>query len=93
MPQVALQRPRIGSSVCQNINNLGISEPMPFEQISDSDWMRFFEVNVLSGATALRLRGVGICNAFGRSASIIVPLLIGPLFTNFGIPGRRRSGD
>ena len=37
--------------------------------------------------TALRLRGVGICNAFGRSASIIVPLLIGPLFTNFGIPG------
>jgi MFS transporter, putative metabolite:H+ symporter len=37
--------------------------------------------------TALRLRGVGICNAFGRSASIIVPLLIGPLFTNFGISG------
>jgi putative MFS transporter len=37
--------------------------------------------------TALRLRGVGICNAFGRSASIIVPLLSGPLFTNFGIPG------
>jgi putative MFS transporter len=37
--------------------------------------------------TALRLRGVGICNAFGRSASIIVPLLIGPLFTTFGIPG------
>jgi MFS transporter, putative metabolite:H+ symporter len=37
--------------------------------------------------TALRLRGVGICNAVGRSASIIVPLLIGPLFTNFGIPG------
>jgi MFS transporter, putative metabolite:H+ symporter len=37
--------------------------------------------------TALRLRGVGICNAFGRSASIIVPLLTGPLFTNFGIPG------
>ena len=37
--------------------------------------------------TALRLRGVGICNAVGRSASIIVPLLIGPLFTQFGIPG------
>lgn len=37
--------------------------------------------------TALRLRGVGICNAAGRSASIIVPLLIGPLFTNYGIPG------
>jgi putative MFS transporter len=37
--------------------------------------------------TALRLRGVGICNAAGRSASIIVPLLIVPLFANFGIPG------
>ena len=37
--------------------------------------------------TALRLRGVGICNAAGRSVSIIVPLLIGPLFANFGIPG------
>ncbi len=37
--------------------------------------------------TALRLRGVGICNAVGRSASIIVPLLIGPLFANLGIAG------
>ena len=37
--------------------------------------------------TALRLRGVGICNAVGRSASIIVPLLVVPLFANFGIPG------
>ena len=37
--------------------------------------------------TALRLRGVGICNAVGRSASIIVPLFIGPLFKNYGIPG------
>jgi putative MFS transporter len=37
--------------------------------------------------TALRLRGVGICNAVGRSVSIIVPLLVVPLFANFGIPG------
>jgi putative MFS transporter len=37
--------------------------------------------------TALRLRGVGICNAAGRSASIIMPLLVVPLFANFGIPG------
>ena len=37
--------------------------------------------------TALRLRGVGFCNAAGRSASIIVPLLVVPLFANFGIPG------
>ena len=37
--------------------------------------------------TALRLRGVGICNAVGRSASIIVPLLIGPLFAKLGMLG------
>ena len=37
------------------VNNLGIFEPKPFEQIQDSDWMRFFEVNVLSGARLARL--------------------------------------
>jgi NAD(P)-dependent dehydrogenase (short-subunit alcohol dehydrogenase family) len=31
------------------VNNLGIFEPKPFEQIPDEDWLRFFEVNVLSG--------------------------------------------
>jgi NAD(P)-dependent dehydrogenase (short-subunit alcohol dehydrogenase family) len=31
------------------INNVGIFEPKPFEQIPDEDWMRFFEVNVMSG--------------------------------------------
>jgi hypothetical protein len=31
------------------INNLGIFEPKPFEQIPDEDWFRFFEVNVMSG--------------------------------------------
>jgi NAD(P)-dependent dehydrogenase (short-subunit alcohol dehydrogenase family) len=35
--------------------NLGIFEPKPFEEIQDSDWMRFFEVNVLSGARLSRL--------------------------------------
>ena len=36
------------------INNLGIFEPKPFEQISDDDWRRFFEVNVLSGVRLSR---------------------------------------
>lgn len=31
------------------VNNLGIFEPKPFFEIPDSDWMRFFEINVLSG--------------------------------------------
>jgi NAD(P)-dependent dehydrogenase (short-subunit alcohol dehydrogenase family) len=36
------------------VNNLGIFEPKPFEQISDEDWRRFFEVNVLSGVRLSR---------------------------------------
>jgi NAD(P)-dependent dehydrogenase (short-subunit alcohol dehydrogenase family) len=37
------------------VNNLGIFEVKPFEQISDQDWLRFFDVNVLSGARLARL--------------------------------------
>ncbi len=36
------------------VNNLGIFEPKPFLEISDSDWLRFFEVNVLSGVRLSR---------------------------------------
>ena len=36
------------------VNNLGIFEPKPFEQISDEDWLRFFETNVLSGVRLSR---------------------------------------
>lgn len=31
------------------VNNLGIFEPRAFEEITDEDWLRFFEVNVMSG--------------------------------------------
>jgi NAD(P)-dependent dehydrogenase (short-subunit alcohol dehydrogenase family) len=36
------------------INNMGIFEPKPFSEISDEDWLRFFEVNVLSGVRLAR---------------------------------------
>jgi NAD(P)-dependent dehydrogenase (short-subunit alcohol dehydrogenase family) len=36
------------------VNNLGIFEMKPFEQIADDDWRRFFEVNVLSGVRLSR---------------------------------------
>ncbi len=36
------------------VNNLGIFEPKPFEQVSDADWARFFEVNVMSGVRLSR---------------------------------------
>ena len=37
------------------INNLGIFEVKAFEDISDAEWQRFFDVNVLSGARLARL--------------------------------------
>jgi NAD(P)-dependent dehydrogenase (short-subunit alcohol dehydrogenase family) len=37
------------------VNNLGIFEVRAFEDISDADWQRFFDVNVLSGARLARL--------------------------------------
>ena len=37
------------------VNNMGIFEPKPFEEIPDEDWRRFFEVNVLSGVRLSRL--------------------------------------
>jgi NAD(P)-dependent dehydrogenase (short-subunit alcohol dehydrogenase family) len=37
------------------VNNLGIFEVRAFKDISDDDWRRFFDVNVLSGARLARL--------------------------------------
>ena len=37
------------------VNNLAIFEPKPFEEIADADWVRFFEMNVLSGIRLARL--------------------------------------
>ncbi|HME26410.1 MAG TPA: SDR family oxidoreductase [Acetobacteraceae bacterium] len=37
------------------VNNLGIFEPKPFEEIPDADWLRFFNANVLSGIRLARL--------------------------------------
>jgi NAD(P)-dependent dehydrogenase (short-subunit alcohol dehydrogenase family) len=36
------------------VNNLGIFEVKPFLKIPDSDWLRFFETNVLSGVRLTR---------------------------------------
>jgi NAD(P)-dependent dehydrogenase (short-subunit alcohol dehydrogenase family) len=36
------------------VNNLGIFEPKPFEEIPDADWTRFFETNVMSGVRMSR---------------------------------------
>ncbi len=36
------------------VNNLGIFDPQPFEAISDDQWQRFFDVNVMSGVRLAR---------------------------------------
>ncbi len=49
------------------VNNLGIFEPKPFEEIPDADWRRFFEANVLSGVRLARLYLPGMRRAdWGR---------------------------
>ncbi len=36
------------------VNNLGIFEPKDFQEITDDDWVRFFETNVMSGVRLAR---------------------------------------
>jgi len=48
------------------VNNLGVFEPKPFDEISDADWRLFFEVNVLSGVRLARLER---CNPIGAGSS------------------------
>lgn len=36
------------------VNNVGIFEPKAFSEISDEDWFRFFDVNVMSGVRLSR---------------------------------------
>ncbi len=36
------------------VNNLGIFDPKPFDNIPDEEWFRFFEVNVMSGVRLSR---------------------------------------
>jgi NAD(P)-dependent dehydrogenase (short-subunit alcohol dehydrogenase family) len=49
------------------VNNTGIFEPKPFFDIGDDDWLRFFEVNVLSGVRLARHYGPGmVTRGWGR---------------------------
>ena len=42
------------------INNMGIFEPKPFQEIPDEDWLHFFEANVMSGGSGLYTLA-GVC--------------------------------
>src|SRR5262249_18861426 len=36
------------------VNNLGIYAPTPFVEITDADWQRYFDINVMSGVRLAR---------------------------------------
>lgn len=36
------------------VNNAGIFEPKPFGEVTDDDWMRFYQINVMSGVRLSR---------------------------------------
>ncbi|HEY0335686.1 MAG TPA: SDR family oxidoreductase [Stenotrophomonas sp.] len=62
------------------VNNLGIFEPKAFFDIPDEDWMRFFEVNVLSGvrlarhyAPAMARRGWGRIQFISSESGVQIP--------------------
>jgi NAD(P)-dependent dehydrogenase (short-subunit alcohol dehydrogenase family) len=42
------------------VNNVGIFEPKPFAEIPDTDWYRFFEINVMSSLRLSRHCLVGM---------------------------------
>jgi putative MFS transporter len=37
--------------------------------------------------TEIRLRANGICNTFGRGATVVSPFIVGALMVNYGLPG------
>jgi NAD(P)-dependent dehydrogenase (short-subunit alcohol dehydrogenase family) len=62
------------------VNNMGIFEPKPFDQITDADWMRFFEANVMSGirlarhyVTGMRARNWGRIIFVSSESGIQIP--------------------
>src|SRR5258708_3843028 len=54
LAEVAARLTEVYSDLDILINNLGIFEPKPFVEITDQEWMHFFEVNVLSGVRLSR---------------------------------------
>lgn len=62
------------------VNNLGIFEPKAFFDIPDEDWIRFFEVNVLSGirlarhyAQGMAKRGWGRIQFLSSESGVQIP--------------------
>jgi len=62
------------------VNNAGIFQPMPFFEILDAEWSRFFEINVMSGirlsralAPGMQERGWGRIIFISSESGISIP--------------------
>jgi NAD(P)-dependent dehydrogenase (short-subunit alcohol dehydrogenase family) len=62
------------------VNNVGIFEPKPFDEITDDDWQRFFNLNVLSAirctrrvTASMRERGWGRILFVSSESGINIP--------------------
>lgn len=62
------------------VNNVGIFAPKAFEEITDADWFRFFEINVMSGVRLSRAyfggmkeRNWGRIVFISSESSILIP--------------------
>lgn len=63
------------------VNNLGIFEPTPFDAITDADWLRFFETNVMSGVRlsraylpAMRAKNLGRIIFISSESGLNIPV-------------------
>jgi len=63
------------------VNNLGIFEPAPFEAITDADWHRYFDTNVMSGirlsrhyVPRMRERGWGRIVFISSESALNIPV-------------------
>ncbi len=64
-----------------HVNNAGVFAPVPFEEIEDQDWLRFYEVNVLSGVRlsraylpGMRSRGWGRIVFVSSESALQIPV-------------------
>ena len=70
------------------VNNVGLFEVAPFEEIADEDWQRYFDVNVMSGVRLSRLtlnrmlaRGSGRIIFISSESGVNVP----PDMVHYGV--------
>jgi NAD(P)-dependent dehydrogenase (short-subunit alcohol dehydrogenase family) len=76
------------------VNNVGIFDPKPFEEIPDEDWLRFFETNVMSGVrlsrhyvAGMRARNWGRIVFVSSESALQIPVEM----IHYGSASRRRT--